>query len=119
MAAIAYSFNRVDDAKTLLFQCIQIHPPVIIGLLAAASLGILHGDINLVALVLKELEFSVPNPEYGHHILSLFAYYYVIGNNVQRAITILSKEIFRYPGKYYFNIFSVINNKVLFKEEIS
>ncbi|XP_076474936.1 tetratricopeptide repeat protein 37 isoform X2 [Bombus vancouverensis nearcticus] len=103
MAAIAYSFHRVNDAKTLLFQCIQIHPPVIIGLLAAASLGILHGDINLVSLVLKELEFSVPNPEYGHHILSLYAYYYVMGNDVQRAITILSKEIFRYPGnvKYW------------------
>lgn len=119
MAAIAYSFHRVNDAKTLLFQCIQIQPPDIMGLLAAASLGILHGDINLAVLVLKELEFYVPHPEYGHHVLRLFAYYHLIGDNVQNAITILSKEIFRCPGKYYFNIFSVINNKVLSKEEIS
>lgn len=119
MAAIAYSFHRVNDAKTLLFQCIQIQPPVIIALLAATSLGILHGDINLAGLVLKELELCVPNSEYGHHVLSLFAYYYLVANNARKAIIILSKEIFRYPGKYYFNIFSLINNKVLFKEEIS
>ena len=103
MAAIAYSFHRVNDAKTLLFQCIQIQPPDIMGLLAAASLGILHGDINLAVLVLKELEFYVPHPEYGHHVLRLFAYYHLIGDNVQNAITILSKEIFRCPGnvKYW------------------
>lgn len=119
MAAIAYSFQRINDAKTLLFQCVQIQPPIIIGLLAAASLGILHNDFNLVRLVLKELEYCIPNPLYGHHVLSLYAYYHVVGNDVQTAITLLSKEIFKHPGKYYFNIFSVINNRVLFQEEMS
>lgn len=119
MAAIAYSFHRVNDAKTLLFQCIQIQPPIIIGLLAAASLGLLHNDITLVRLILKELQYCIPNPLYGNHVLTLYAYYNVVGNHIQTAIIILSKQIFKNPSKYYFNIFSVINNRVLFKEEMS
>lgn len=101
MAAIAYTFQRVDDAKTLLFQCMQLQRPVITSLLAAASLGILHGDINLTTLVLNELKLYETHPEYGHQVLNLFAYFYLIGNDIKKAITILSKAIFKYPGKYY------------------
>lgn len=101
MAAIAYTFQRVDDAKTLLFQCMQLQRPVITSLLAAASLGILHGDINLTTLVLNELKLYETHPKYGHHVLNLFVYFYLIGNDIKKAIIILSKAIFKYPGKYY------------------
>lgn len=99
MGAIAYTFQKVNDAKTLLFQCIQIQPPVITGLLAAASLGILHGDINLTTLVLNELQLYENHLEYGYHVVNLSAYFYLIGNDVKKAITILSKAIFTHPSK--------------------
>ncbi|XP_076761595.1 superkiller complex protein 3 isoform X2 [Xylocopa sonorina] len=98
MAAIVYTFQRVDDAKTLLFQCMQIQPPVIIGHLAAASLGILHGDVNLTTLVLNELKMYKNHPEYGHHVVNLSAYFYLIQNNIKGAIIVLSKAIFMHPG---------------------
>ncbi|KAF3430707.1 hypothetical protein E2986_08054 [Frieseomelitta varia] len=110
MAAIAYTFQRVDDAKTLLFQCMQLQRPVITSLLAAASLGILHGDINLTTLVLNELKLYETHPKYGHHILNLFVYFYLIGNDIKKAITILSKAIFKYPGnvKYWTQLLRIL-----------
>ncbi|CAK9797777.1 Tetratricopeptide repeat protein 37 [Anthophora plagiata] len=97
MAAIAYTFRKVHDAKILLFQCIQIQPPVITGLLAAASLGILHRDVNLTTLVLNELKSYENDPEYGHHVVNLSAYFHLLGNDVKSATVTLSKAIFVYP----------------------
>ncbi|XP_017884078.1 tetratricopeptide repeat protein 37 [Ceratina calcarata] len=110
MAAIAHTFERVNDAKTLLFQCIQIQPPVIIGLLSAASLGILHGDVNLATLILKELKSYENHPEHGHHVVNLSAYFYLIGNNIKTAIAVLSKAIFMYPGdvKYWIRLLRIL-----------
>lgn len=99
MAAIAYTFQRIHDAKTLLLQCIQIQPPIVIGLLAAAALGILHGDINLTTLVLNELESYRNHSEYGHHVVNLCAYFYIIGKDIEKAVIVLSKAIFMHPGK--------------------
>lgn len=99
MAAIAYTFQRVQDAKILLFQCIQIQPPIIMGLLAAAALGILHGDVNLTTLVLNELKIYRNHSVHGRHVTNLLAYFYIIGNNIKSAIATLSKAIFTYPGK--------------------
>lgn len=109
MAAIAHTFERLNDAKTLLFQCIQIQPPVIIGLLSAASLGILHGDVNLATLILKELKSYENHPEHGHHVVNLSAFY-LIGNNIKNAISILSKAIFTYPGdvKYWIRLLRIL-----------
>ncbi|XP_003703191.3 superkiller complex protein 3 [Megachile rotundata] len=98
MAAIAYTFQRVQDARILLFQCIQIQPPIVIGLLAAASLGILHGDENLTTLVLNELKIYKNHSVYGHHVINLLTYFYIIKNNIKSAIATLSKAIFTYPG---------------------
>ncbi|OAD55842.1 Tetratricopeptide repeat protein 37 [Eufriesea mexicana] len=97
LASIAYTYERVDDAKTLLFQSIQIKTPVITGLLASASLGILHNDEDLTALVLNVLKLYENHCEYGHHVVNLFAYSHIIGNNAKSAITNLSKSIHMYP----------------------
>lgn len=99
MAAIAYTFQGVNDAKTLLFQCIQVQPPIIAAFLAAASLGILHGDLNLTTLVLNELKPYENNPEYDLHVANLSAYFHLIGNNTKSAVATLSKATFRHPGK--------------------
>ncbi|XP_046745121.1 tetratricopeptide repeat protein 37 isoform X2 [Diprion similis] len=98
MAAMAYMFQGVDDAKTLLFQCIRIQPPTVSGLLAAAALGLLHQDINLVALVLKELKPYQDHPEHRNHITLLSAYSHVVQDDSKTAIRVLSKAAHRHPG---------------------
>ncbi|XP_070156887.1 superkiller complex protein 3 [Polyergus mexicanus] len=109
MAAIAYIFQGADAVKTLLFQCIQIKPPTIAGFLATAALGILHNDFNLTSLVLKELKPYTDHHEYGHHIITLSAYYHVIQGNLTEAIRIFSKAIFRHPNdiKYWVGLVRV------------
>ncbi|CAL7935169.1 unnamed protein product [Xylocopa violacea] len=110
MAAIAYTFQRVDDAKTSLFQCMQIQPPVIVGHLAAASLGILHVDVNLITLVLNELKLYKDHPEYGHHVVNLSAYFYLVQNDIKGTIIVLSKGIFMHPGdvKYWIRLVRIL-----------
>ncbi|XP_011689404.1 PREDICTED: tetratricopeptide repeat protein 37 [Wasmannia auropunctata] len=98
MAAIAYMFQGADAVKTLLFQCVQIEPPIVTGLLATASLGILHDDVNLTSLVLNELKSYENHHEYGYHVVTLSAYYQVIQGNLAQAIRILTKAIFRHPN---------------------
>ena len=98
MAAMAYMFQDVDDVKTLLFQCIQIQPSTVAGLLAAAALGLLHDDKNLTNLVLCELEPYKDNPEYRHHVATLQAYSYFLDEDVDRAIRVLCKAVHRHPG---------------------
>lgn len=112
MAAMAHIFQGVDDVKTLLFQCILIQPPMIAGFLAAASLGILHGDLNLTALVLNELKSYKNDVEYRHHITALSAYSSLVQNNIVDAINVLSKITFRYPSKYCFNIFQYCKSQI-------
>ncbi|GAB1861709.1 Tetratricopeptide repeat protein 37 [Camponotus japonicus] len=98
MAAIAYIFQGADAVKTLLFQCIDIKPPTIAGFLAIVALGILHDDSNMTSLVLEELKPYTDDHEYGHHVVTLFAYYQIIQGNLTEAIRIFSKAIFRHPN---------------------
>ncbi|XP_015173707.1 PREDICTED: tetratricopeptide repeat protein 37 [Polistes dominula] len=98
MAAMTHIFQRVDDVKTLLFQCIMIKPPLIHGFLAAAALGILHGDLNLTNLVLNELKSYKNNVETEHHITTLTAYSSLVQNKTQDAIKVFSKLTYRFPN---------------------
>ncbi|CAG5092823.1 Similar to TTC37: Tetratricopeptide repeat protein 37 (Homo sapiens) [Cotesia congregata] len=97
MASMAYMFQEVDDVKTLLFQCIEIQPPTVAGLLAAAALGLLHDDLNLTSLVLKELEIYKDDPKYRHHVARLSAYSCLMHHDITGAIRIISKSIHRRP----------------------
>ncbi|XP_072746078.1 superkiller complex protein 3 isoform X2 [Anoplolepis gracilipes] len=110
MAAIAYIFQGADAVKTLLFQCIQIKPPTIAGFLATAALGILHDDFNLTSLVLKELKPYTDHHEYGHHVITLSAYYHVVQGNLTEAIRIFSKAIFRHPNdlRYWIRLVRIL-----------
>jgi len=100
MAAIAYIFQGADAVKTLLFQCIQIEPPTVVGYLATAALGILHNDFNLTSLVLKELKPYGNHHEYGHSAITLSAYYHVTQGDLTEAMRSFIKAIIRRPGKY-------------------
>ncbi|XP_058800397.1 tetratricopeptide repeat protein 37 [Phymastichus coffea] len=97
MAAMAYMFQESNDAKTLLYQSIDIKPPIVSGLLALAALGMLDGDKNLTHLVLKELKLYDNLSEYRYHIAKLTAYSYLIQNDMEGASRVLCKNIHRYP----------------------
>lgn len=98
MASMAYMFQDIDDVKTLLFQCIQIQPPTVAGLLAAAALGLLHNDFNLTTLVLEELKPYKNDPKYRHHVAVLSAYLCLMNGDVSGALYIISKAIHQRPG---------------------
>ncbi|KAK0096871.1 hypothetical protein PV326_004037 [Microctonus aethiopoides] len=97
MASMAYMFQDIDDVKTLLFQCIQIQPPTVAGLLAAAALGLLHNDFNLTTLVLEELKPYKDDPKYRHHVAVLSAYLCLMNSDVSGALHIISKAIHQRP----------------------
>ncbi|XP_034950354.1 tetratricopeptide repeat protein 37 [Chelonus insularis] len=98
MASMAYMFQDIDDVKTLLFQCIQIQPPIVSGLLAAAALGLLHDDSNLTTLVLQELKPYKNDCNYRRHIALLSAYLHLLHEeDASSAIRVISKAIHRYP----------------------
>ncbi|XP_015109958.1 tetratricopeptide repeat protein 37 isoform X2 [Diachasma alloeum] len=97
MAAMAYMFQGVDQVKTLLYQCIQIQPPIVAGLLASAALGLLHEDYNLSALVLNELQAYKDDPEYRHHVAILTAYSCLTNGDVGGAVRVISKAVHRHP----------------------
>lgn len=102
MAAMAYTFQESNDAKTLLFQAVGIQPPVVSGLMALAALGMLDGDKNLTQLVLKELESCDNQKEYISHIAKLNAYSLLIQNDLEGASKILSKYVHKYPGEIFY-----------------
>ncbi|XP_076296367.1 superkiller complex protein 3 [Lasioglossum baleicum] len=110
MAAIAYTFQGVHDAKTLLFQSIQIQPQVVTSFLAAAALGILHGDLNLTTLILNELKSYESHRDYGHHVANLTAYFHLIKTDVKGAVSTLSKAIFNYPDdvRYWIQLLRIL-----------
>ncbi|XP_077270060.1 superkiller complex protein 3 isoform X1 [Temnothorax americanus] len=110
MATIAYMFQGADAVKTLLFQCIQIKPPIVAGFLATAALGILHDDVNLTSLVLNELKSYENHHEYGYHVVILSAYHQVIQGNLTQATRILTKAIFRHPNdvRYWVRLVRVL-----------
>ncbi|KAL0112836.1 hypothetical protein PUN28_012243 [Cardiocondyla obscurior] len=121
MAAIAYMFQGANAVKTLLFQCIQIEPPIVTGFLATAALGILHNDDNLTSLVLNELKSYENHHEYGYHVITLSAYNQVIHGNFTEAIRILTKAIFRHPSdvRYWVRLVRILmldNNLCTFRK---
>ncbi|XP_012257142.2 tetratricopeptide repeat protein 37 isoform X1 [Athalia rosae] len=97
MAAIAYMFQGADAAKTLLFQCIQMQPPIVSGLLAAAALGLIQQDLNLTTLVLNELKVYKDHKEHRSDITFLTAYLHILRNDPKSAIRVLSKGVHRHP----------------------
>lgn len=98
MAAMAYMFENIDDAKTLLFQCIEFKPRIVAGLLAAAALGLIHEDENLTLLILNELEAFQDHEEYRHHIALLSTYAVFKQSGLQAALRRLARITHRHPG---------------------
>lgn len=98
MAAVAYKCQGVEDCKTLLFQCVKLKPPSVQGLFAFCSLGMLHSDITLTELALKELMPHKDSPEYVSHIANFRAYTHFLQGHSSEAVRALSSMVHRHPG---------------------
>ncbi|PNF23763.1 hypothetical protein B7P43_G16832 [Cryptotermes secundus] len=99
MAAVAYMCQGLEDSKTLLFQCITLKPPSVQGLFAFCSLGMLHSDLTLAELALKELIPYRDSPEYVSHIAVFKAYTHFLQGRSAEAIRALSSTVHRHPGE--------------------
>ncbi|NP_001153421.1 tetratricopeptide repeat domain 37 isoform X1 [Nasonia vitripennis] len=97
MASMAYMTQESTAAKTLLFQAVEIKPPIISGYLALAALGMLDGDKHLTDLVLKDLKTHDNNSEYRNHIVKLMAYSCLIQNDREGASKVFRQYIHCYP----------------------
>ncbi|XP_050293501.1 tetratricopeptide repeat protein 37 isoform X2 [Anthonomus grandis grandis] len=106
LASMAYKFQGPDAAKTLLFQSINLKPPSPWSLYATFSLSLLHNDMKLAQLVLKEL-VSYENhvklseedfTEYIYHYSTLLAYVYLLQDNKRDAVCDLSKLLHKHPN---------------------
>jgi hypothetical protein len=58
----------------LVFFSIRLKPPSVQGLFAFCALGMLHSDLTLAELAVRELEPHKDSPEYVSHIAVFKAY---------------------------------------------
>ncbi|XP_069681678.1 tetratricopeptide repeat protein 37 [Periplaneta americana] len=99
MAAMAYMCQGAEDSKTLLFKCIELQPPSVQGLFAFCSLGMLHTDLTLSELALKELAPHRDNPAHVGHIAVFKAYTHFLQGRSTEAVRALSSTVHRHPGQ--------------------
>lgn len=99
IASMVYAFQGENDAKSVLFQCIGLPEPPVEALLSACSLGLLHDDLPLAQLVLKELFKYEDNPKWCEHVAFLRSQQYVRTNEPKRALLYLQSLIHKYPNR--------------------
>uniref|UniRef100_A0A182MW67 Tetratricopeptide repeat protein 37 n=1 Tax=Anopheles culicifacies TaxID=139723 RepID=A0A182MW67_9DIPT len=99
MAAMVYAFCGMEQAKTLLFECIAQPQPPIQALFSACALGLLHNDGMLTELVIKELRKHEDDPVYGHHVVYFVAEYYWQSDQKRQGYIYLLSQIHRYPHR--------------------
>ncbi|GLH08653.1 Tetratricopeptide repeat protein 37 [Gryllus bimaculatus] len=78
---------------------VQLKPPSVQGLFASCSLGIIHGDLHLSEMVLKELIPYQNDSDYVTHIAVFKAYIHYLQNRSKEAVRCLSSPTHTYPGQ--------------------
>ncbi|KAK9737501.1 Tetratricopeptide repeat [Popillia japonica] len=99
LASMAYLFQGPDEAKTLLFQSFQLENPSAWGLYATLSLALVHQDLELADLVLKELEKLKDSVRCLPHYSVLLSYVYLLQGDSKRAVCEVSKLVHRHPSQ--------------------
>ncbi|XP_066150901.1 tetratricopeptide repeat protein 37 isoform X2 [Euwallacea fornicatus] len=106
LASMAYKFQGPDGAKTILFQSIGLNEPSPWSLYATFSLSLLHNDMNLCQLVLKDLvnlEAQIAqkpgdHSEFIFHYATLLSCLYLLMKDKKAALCELSRLIHNYPN---------------------
>uniref|UniRef100_A0A182VQN4 Tetratricopeptide repeat protein 37 n=1 Tax=Anopheles minimus TaxID=112268 RepID=A0A182VQN4_9DIPT len=99
MSAMVYAFCGMEQAKTLLFECIAQPQPPIQALFSACALGLLHNAGMLTELVIKELRKHEDDPVNGHHVVYFVSEYYWQTNQKRQCYTYILSQIHRYPHR--------------------
>lgn len=99
IASMVYVFQGENDAKSVLFQCLGLPEPPVEALLSACSLGLLHDDLEMAQLVLKELNNYERHPKWSEHVVFLRAQLYLKLDGSKRALTYLYTQIHCYPER--------------------
>ncbi|KAG5677413.1 hypothetical protein PVAND_007171 [Polypedilum vanderplanki] len=99
MASMIYAFQGVDDAKMVLFQCIQLKPISVEGLLSLCAISLLKKDKQLSELVIKELKNYEYDENYGHHVSFMVSQYYIKYSTKAEAIVYISSRIHEFPDR--------------------
>ncbi|KAF4526622.1 hypothetical protein B566_EDAN015391 [Ephemera danica] len=98
-AAMAYMFQGSEGAKSLLFQCASLKPVSVQGLFSTCAIGMLHKDLQLSKLVLKELQPYVDDTRYMADIALFQAYTHFLQRQWPESIRGLSKVVHRHPDQ--------------------
>jgi superkiller protein 3 len=77
---------------------LQANPPVE-ALFSACSLGILHKDMQLSELVIKELQKYEYDAEHGHHVAFLISQFYLLQNKRHLALHYLLAKVHAHPHR--------------------
>ncbi|KAK6642788.1 hypothetical protein RUM43_004290 [Polyplax serrata] len=99
MAAVVYLHQGQEDAKILLMQACQLKPTSVQGLFACCALGMLHSDLALSELALKELDVYKNDARYLTHIALFQAYIYLFKGQKDKAIHAFYDVIHRHPSQ--------------------
>ncbi|GBP57008.1 Tetratricopeptide repeat protein 37 [Eumeta japonica] len=99
MAGIIYTYKTPDDAKTLLFQSIQVasNKPTPHNLFAICALGLLNTDQSLTKLALSELQKYNKDVNFYYDIGFLKSYS-LLHENKTEAIKSLSENLYSHPN---------------------
>ncbi|CAH1156223.1 unnamed protein product [Phaedon cochleariae] len=97
LASMAYMFQGQEAAKALLYQSIGLKPRSPWSLYATMALGLLHEDMELAQLVLKEMDTLKDDKECQAPYAELLSSMYLLTGDKVGAIKEVSKLIHRHP----------------------
>ncbi|XP_070543416.1 tetratricopeptide repeat protein 37-like [Ptychodera flava] len=99
MGVIAYHFQDMERAKTLLFKCSQVSPPCTEGILALCSLAFLQSDFKLASAALGELLKLGDSEKYAEDICFLTSCLYALQGSYNMAKNQILKAIRKCPWR--------------------
>ncbi|XP_055387036.1 tetratricopeptide repeat protein 37 [Condylostylus longicornis] len=99
MSAIVYSLQGEKDAKSILYQCLDLEPRPIKAMFSACALGIIHGDLQFAESIINELKKFENDMEYCHHIAFLTSQYYYAKRQSKQAYYYLISKVHTYPDR--------------------
>ncbi|XP_059614571.1 tetratricopeptide repeat protein 37 isoform X2 [Phlebotomus argentipes] len=99
MSSMVYAFHGEGDTKDVLYQFLDLPNPPLEGFYAACALGILHKDLQLAELVVKELNKVEMSENSCHHIAFLSAQFHLLKEGKDKAIKYLLSLHHKYPHR--------------------
>ncbi|XP_033116341.1 tetratricopeptide repeat protein 37-like isoform X2 [Anneissia japonica] len=98
LCAMGMVTQSPEQAKTVLFQCSQLSPPSVDGLLALCALAITHKDVELASAALTELLKFANDPKMVEDVCFMAACVSALQGQGKLAYQQISKAVHRHPS---------------------